>query len=948
MRDTQHTTPTGVHTTMNKKITKIGKAVAGSALLVGATLTGAAGLASAASGSQDLGDYPTPFVNDDGEVSSTVVVGESAATIDVVGGINIAGSLGNAAFMEESVSVEGGSASWSASEGATLNRANSDLFLNDATDADQTRFDAEDVPALASDSFTSEGGEDIDIDYEANVGTQNQDFSEAGDEDDPSLHLNVPTKVSDSDDEHLISANVEFAEEVNFNVEEDASNVYALEDGDEITLFGTDYTFSSESTESELILYGSSEAFDVENGESSTVDVDGEESTFETVTVAENGDDATIRVDGELESVSETDTVRVNNQDVRVRNIYSTGPDGQGIVQFAVGSEEIQFNNDGSVDVDGDEVDGVYHDVDDVDGFSSVEEMNFYFGAEDTDEEYVAAGEAYEAPLFGLQFHYGGLSGNVAEDPAEAIEVEAVEDGEAAVTVNAEGESADITFATVDQEGDLAVDQDEEIATVEGQELEEDDYVVLNANEESGMYQVTNLDNEVKNIIDEETEGDVSVTLQNAVTGETITIEEDEVKIDDLEGSDYIMEAESVEGKDFDVTFSSDGSAVSFDNGDDNTQVFPSLYTSSDAAMAFTEEAEFVANVSEAGDEDIVTLEMPSTVSSSDQTVQLQIKETSTDGAEDTWAVSYANGSELVSDGLDLEEDEDDAADSAYADITVGQIDYTITLSDDDTVNNGISVSVGVDQDQNTDTNNTALGPAVGVIQPQDDEDEESAYFFEPDVSDNGNGEINVTYTGDKVSSPDGEDIQNNNWVTSELDSEDDMTVGYNDYGAYTSYDTDDDETFTLRLPAAQSTVGMAVTGTDGSLSASGSTSSVTTSTPTGFPNAAALDSDSNIESLKTSDELILVGGPAVNALTAELADEGKTRTADEYSEGSAIVQIVNDAFAEGQDAIVVAGYAGEDTREAANHLANYADNSEDLAGQETVELSTQQTQNAE
>ena len=541
MRDTQHTTPTGVHTTMNKKITKIGKAVAGSALLVGATLTGAAGLASAASGSQDLGDYPTPFVNDDGEVSSTVVVGESAATIDVVGGINIAGSLGNAAFMEESVSVEGGSASWSASEGATLNRANSDLFLNDATDADQTRFDAEDVPALASDSFTSEGGEDIDIDYEANVGTQNQDFSEAGDEDDPSLHLNVPTKVSDSDDEHLISANVEFAEEVNFSVEEDASNVYALEDGDEITLFGTDYTFSSESTGSELILYGSSEAFDVENGESSTVDVDGEESTFETVTVAENGDDATIRVDGELESVSETDTVRVNNQDVRVRNIYSTGPDGQGIVQFAVGSEEIQFNNDGSVDVDGDEVDGVYHDVDnssseDVDDFSSVEEMNFYFGAEDTDEEYVAAGEAYEAPLFGLQFHYGGLSGNVAEDPAEAIEVEAVEDGEAAVTVNAEGESADITFATVDQEGDLAVDQDEEIATVEGQELEEDDYVVLNANEESGMYQVTNLDNEVNNIIEDTTEGDVSVTLQNAVTGETITIEEDEVKKDELEG----------------------------------------------------------------------------------------------------------------------------------------------------------------------------------------------------------------------------------------------------------------------------------------------------------------------------------------------------------------------------------------------------------------------------
>jgi coenzyme F420-reducing hydrogenase delta subunit len=60
------------------------------------------------------------------------------------------------------------------------------------------------------------------------------------------------------------------------------------------------------------------------------------------------------------------------------------------------------------------------------------------------------------------------------------------------------------------------------------------------------------------------------------------------------------------------------------------------------------------------------------------------------------------------------------------------------------------------------------------------------------------------------------------------------------------------------------------------------------------------------------------------------------------------MVQVVNDAFAEGQDAVVVAGYSGEDTRQAANYLANYADNSEDLAGQETVELSTQQTQNAE
>jgi S-layer protein (TIGR01564 family) len=122
------------------RIKKAGKAVAGSALLVGATLTGAAGLAAAQdsgssgedSGDLSLADYPTPFVGEDGTVNTAVVVGEQAATIDVVGAINIAGSLGNQAFTTEQVSAEGGSFGFSATQGVTLTTANDDLYYGDS------------------------------------------------------------------------------------------------------------------------------------------------------------------------------------------------------------------------------------------------------------------------------------------------------------------------------------------------------------------------------------------------------------------------------------------------------------------------------------------------------------------------------------------------------------------------------------------------------------------------------------------------------------------------------------------------------------------------------------------------------------------------------------------------------------------------------------------------
>lgn len=146
---------------------------------------------------------------------------------------------------------------------------------------------------------------------------------------------------------------------------------------------------------------------------------------------------------------------------------------------------------------------------------------------------------------------------------------------------------------------------------------------------------------------------------------------------------------------------------------------------------------------------------------------------------------------------------------------------------------------------------------------------------------------------------------------------------------------------FTLNIPNGQAVAGAAFTGADGSLSAGASGSAVSMQ-PTGWADHAALDSDGNVADLKQNSNLILVRGPAVNDLTAELASENMTWSGDQYSEGDAVLDLVSNAFSEGHHALVVAGYAGEDTRMAANYLADYTEHEDALAGKTTLNVGTQ------
>ncbi|WEL23821.1 S-layer protein [Candidatus Nanohalovita haloferacivicina] len=122
-----------------------------------------------------------------------------------------------------------------------------------------------------------------------------------------------------------------------------------------------------------------------------------------------------------------------------------------------------------------------------------------------------------------------------------------------------------------------------------------------------------------------------------------------------------------------------------------------------------------------------------------------------------------------------------------------------------------------------------------------------------------------------------------------------------------------------------------------------GSTNGAVSMTPTGFP-AGTGTMDTDVSNSDRSQNMILVGGPEVNDLTADLADEGQTWNSTQYenNQGVGVLDLVNDAFDEGYSALVVAGWNAEDTSAAADYLVNYnADTDTALEGKTTAQVNT-------
>ena len=90
------------------------------------------------------------------------------------------------------------------------------------------------------------------------------------------------------------------------------------------------------------------------------------------------------------------------------------------------------------------------------------------------------------------------------------------------------------------------------------------------------------------------------------------------------------------------------------------------------------------------------------------------------------------------------------------------------------------------------------------------------------------------------------------------------------------------------------------------------------------------------------SRNLILVGGPAVNRLTAQAMGLNYPTTGADSGipEGAALIRMIDNAFGGSNTAVVVAGWDAEDTRAAASVLQNYRSYANQLDGKSEVQVS--------
>jgi hypothetical protein len=147
---------------------------------------------------------------------------------------------------------------------------------------------------------------------------------------------------------------------------------------------------------------------------------------------------------------------------------------------------------------------------------------------------------------------------------------------------------------------------------------------------------------------------------------------------------------------------------------------------------------------------------------------------------------------------------------------------------------------------------------------------------------------------------------------------------GMSTYGTYTEYDTTS-MSATIKYPDSFSYGNVYVLGPDATITTGGVAGEVTTETVLPITaDVVKLDNEVT-ETDKTTKDLVLVGGPCVNSLVAELATAGKFpyTCADWPGRNFGRIQLITDAFATGKTALVIAGTRAEDTDLAARIVQN-------------------------
>ncbi len=809
-----------------------------------AALTAGATLAVGALAIDSLGDY---VQTSDGTLTSPIIVvgdgsGSTGAGIvkDVLGAADIAAAT--AGFATQPAS--GTSATVGVSGGADLDNPNQKLYLGDSINSATSTLTNSDLPTLLADGIVSTNDGDYGYAQFIDVGSSTIKFGNSGENIDPIVYVDMGT----SSGSPAYTAKVVFAKALNFSDTDTP--------GEEISLFGSTYTISSESTNSKIVLFGSGKTVTLSEGDSTTVNVGGTDYTISLLGVSQSGtnDVAIIQVDDVSNEVIEETSRKVGGLNIYAKNVFYLSKETQtSSATLQLGSQKIilqnateaklQAGSDTPTTIDNTAVVVVG------DG-SEVSAFTVAVAAQDSDEDHIADGTSYTDPVFGtFKLAMGAMAPEEGSASIETIETGTGGDDDATVKFTDENSNTKTVSFAHNSAGTLGLADtgNDQIFPYEGANVTEDQYIVVDAGEFGHLFEVTEIDPATASDTGE-------VTLKDVFSGASITktLPKNTNQVEwIIDGQTYKLDVYALSTPKMVMTW---GTGAGYGDVGDAITVYPTIKTSKGALVAFTDDL----NIGAVG--------------------------------------GFADGDELILPGNEQWTFDNNGTAVLLTGLTPGtaQLTYNATWINESATQ---AFTIGV---ANPVTGVRITTPGFVVLEEEDDDNQENGIvvFTEYDSS---NTEIQW----------DEPIFTNTVNYTQALESDNDVTEGLDEYGMKYSFDTGPDQpSVDLFYPDYQSFATVAI-GTNPTFSVGESTMETAVKITSPVSKIA-----SEVSSTSPGADLILVGGPCANSLSAKALEGIVTCSTWNYTTG--IIKEVTDAFNDGSKALVVAGTTADDTRDLA------------------------------
>jgi len=845
------------------------------ACVLGSVMAGASLLAPALAA--DLSDYPKPFV-DDGVTDFLIVIGANADPADVVGAINLAVRLGGERTETKTVET-GGTTGFTVSNGISLDLPGEKIYLNDSISSVKDVLTGSDLSFLGKDSFEDDDGttheytQYIELGSSAVVRFEQEDTDE-----DPIIEIGGFGYGSSDSNNPLYIVKIDFSEAVAFN----DTDI----EGNKITLLGREFTIASETDHDTLVLYKSAQEITLNKDEETTVTIGGTEYTIKVVGFDTSNDEVVLTVNGETNSIKESNSRKIGGLQIYAKSVTAWNQGNEGVAILQVGSEKVTLEDDSPVMVgdDNTEIDGTYVDFTASDNSKPVATLSgiaIYVKAEDSESDYLESGSTFTDPVFGtFKLAFNGITPELKDTTRDEIKFRVSGNYKGYVSFkDANGEEGTIYFAygssSADNTISLKDDSQKNIYLVEGTYAAKDEIIFLSPGADKERY--THIVS-VYRIREHSSEG--YAQFKDVVTGTIYKTEEGEFDSD----NDQLKLI--VDGKTYNVTLDATNNKVKVFYDDDKTVVYPAILLNNGETLAITDNVT-VTGLS-AGD----TIILP------------------------TGQLTIAADGTVTGTSINVTDTTNDAADT----VEVGEVYYYV----DDTGTAG-ELTIAIEKDQDNDDDYYDL-PGVLIIEEEDDVNAENAVF----IATMDSGGSSATYVG--YAAP----VFTASVTYTESTSDDDVTAYLDYYGTYVERDTSDEDhdLVTVWYPDTQVYALVAI-GEDPVWSTTGGTGETTYEEAVPIKDTIArLDTDPEVEAAKLNKNLILVGGPCVNKLTAEALGlpYPSCGAASTIPENAAMIKLVENAFGGGKVALVVAGWNAENTVAACKVLQQY-DEYADLEG---------------